>query len=188
MADSREINTSPSQAHWLSFIWIAGGPFFVSASSKRSARLQWKVTGGFLMNTEQKEQIRKLRSSGHGYAAIANALGLTKNQVSAFCRRNNLTGQIADSGDENTPDGSYCRFCGKPIRQKPGRKEARFCCDACRLSWWNAHPEQVNRKAVYFFTCAGCGRRFTAYGNRHRKYCSHACYIADRFKSGDGHE
>lgn len=140
------------------------------------------------MNTEQKEQIRKLRSTGHGYAAIANALGLTKNQVSAFCRRNNLTGQIADTGDENTPDGSYCQYCGKPIRQVPGRKEVRFCSDACRLSWWNSHPEQISRKAVYSFTCAYCGKRFSAYGNRHRKYCSHACYIADRFKGGDSHE
>jgi IS30 family transposase len=51
------------------------------------------------MNSEQKEQIRKLCSTGCGYAAIANALGLTKNQVSAFCRRNNLTETI---GGTNT--------------------------------------------------------------------------------------
>ena len=44
------------------------------------------------MTNEQKEQIRKLRGSGYGYATIADALGLTKNQVSAFCRRNNLAG------------------------------------------------------------------------------------------------
>nr|DAQ78535.1 MAG TPA: hypothetical protein [Caudoviricetes sp.] len=45
MADSREITTSPSLAHWLSFIWIDSGLFFVSASSKRASRLQWKAGG-----------------------------------------------------------------------------------------------------------------------------------------------
>ena len=96
------------------------------------------------MNKEQKQQIRKLRGDGHGYAAIANALGLTKNQVSAFCRRNNLTGKIADTGDENTPDVSYCQYCGKPIKQIPGRKEVRFCSDACRKTTWRA--TKGNRK------------------------------------------
>ena len=45
------------------------------------------------MTNEQKEQIKMLRDSGYGYATIAEALGLTKNQVSAFCRRNNLSGK-----------------------------------------------------------------------------------------------
>lgn len=64
----------------------------------------------------------------------------------------------------------------------------KFCSDNCRTAWWNAHPEKVNRRAVYHFTCAHCGKPFTAYGNAKRKYCSHACYIADRYKGGDGHE
>lgn len=29
--------------------------------------------------------------------------------------------------------------------------------------------------------CAHCGKPFTAYGNKERKYCSHNCYISDRF-------
>lgn len=33
--------------------------------------------------------------------------------------------------------------------------------------------------AIYSFTCAHCGRPFTAYGNRHRKYCFLAHYITD---------
>ena len=39
----------------------------------------------------------------------------------------------------------------------------------------------VKRKAIYEYTCPTCGSAFTAYGNRHRKYCCHECYIADRF-------
>ena len=76
---------------------------------------------------------------------------------------------------------SVCEQCGKPIEQNTGRKRKRFCCDACRNKWWNAHLELVKRKAVYNYTCPACGKKFTVYGNSHRKFCSHACYIAYRF-------
>ena len=36
----------------------------------------------------------------------------------------------------------------------------------------------MKRKAVYTYTCPACGKKFTVYGNSHRKFCSHACYIA----------
>ena len=36
--------------------------------------------------------------------------------------------------------------------------------------------------------CPHCGKEFHIYGDRRRKYCSHECYIADRFKGGDGDE
>ena len=41
--------------------------------------------------------------------------------------------------------------------------------------------DMVKRKAIYEYTCTTCGSAFTAYGNIHRKYCCHECYIADRF-------
>ena len=66
------------------------------------------------MTNEQKAEIRKLRSSGHGYATIADALSLTKNQVSAFCRRNNLSGNIGTTG-AGQPDSNCCQNCGKPL-------------------------------------------------------------------------
>lgn len=136
------------------------------------------------MTKEQKEQIRKLRDSGYGYATIADALGLTKNQVSAFCRREGLAGVVAGE-TETIPDVNCCRCCGKRLTQTPGKKAAKFCSAACRTRWWNTHLDQVKRKAVYKFNCTGCGRAFTAYGNGNRKYCSHECYIRDRFKGGE---
>jgi len=33
-------------------------------------------------------------------------------------------------------------------------------------------------------TCARCGKEFTSYGNKNRKYCSHDCYIKARFWEG----
>lgn len=139
------------------------------------------------MTNEQKEQIRHLRASGYGYATIADALGLTKNQVSAFCRRNNLAGAQSEIHVAERPDTGCCKCCGKPLVQTPGKKPVKFCSDACRNTWWNAHLDQVERKAVYEFNCACCGRPFSAYGNAGRKYCSHECYIRARF-GGDGHE
>nr|WP_289698180.1 RNA polymerase subunit sigma-70 [Enterocloster clostridioformis] len=139
------------------------------------------------MTNDQKEKIAELRAAGFGYANIASALGLTKNQVVSYCHRNGLTGEKATKKAAGRPDVGICRNCGKPVVQVPGRKQVKFCSDDCCQSWWNKHPEAVNRKAIYSFTCACCGKPFTAYGNRNRKYCSHACYIAGRF-GGDGRE
>lgn len=78
------------------------------------------------MNTEQKEQIRRLRKEGYGYSSIAHALRLTKSQVSAYCRRNKLTGRLADTNNVNAPGATYCKCCGKPLTQQPGRKGIKF--------------------------------------------------------------
>ena len=127
------------------------------------------------MNETEKKRICALRAEGMGYASIASALGVTKSQVSGYCRRAGI-----GKGEQRDQRG-VCPNCGGAVEQARGRKPRRFCCGECRQAWWNAHPERVARRAVYEFDCAGCGKRFTAYGNSHRKYCSHACYIADRY-------
>ena len=80
------------------------------------------------------------------------------------------------------------RDAGKTLVQIAGRKPVKFCSSACRVSWWNAHPDAVGKKAFYDYTCACCGKTFRAYGNSHRKYCCHTCYIQARFKGGDAHD
>lgn len=101
------------------------------------------------MTDEQKQQITTMRRDGAGYGKIAVILGISINTVKSFCRRHNLVTKKTTS---------VCEQCGKPIEQNPGRKRKRFCCDACRNKWWNAHPELVKRKAVYTFTCLNCGK------------------------------
>jgi len=131
------------------------------------------------MTNEQKKRISELRASGESYGKIAAALGISQNTVKSYCRRNDIaetvTEQTAISGV------SRCECCGKVIQQIEGHKTKRFCCDKCRNRWWNSHLDLVKRKAVYKFKCIGCGREFTVYGNANRKYCSHECYIEDRF-------
>jgi len=127
----------------------------------------------------QKQRIEYLRGKGESYAVIAAELGISKNTVKSYCRRNNLgVGYIVELPTESA---DACENCGKPLHHTPGSKRKRFCSDNCRLLWWKAHPENMNQKAVYNFTCPNCGIVFSAYGNKGRKYCSHDCYVADRF-------
>ncbi len=127
------------------------------------------------MTNVQKQQIITLRKQGYGYIKIGQMLEISNNTVRSFCRRNDL-----DSDTLTNPNN--CKHCGKPIKRASGRKPKKFCSDACRMLWWNNHLDCVSRKAVYEFTCAYCGRAFSAYGNKNRKYCCHACYIADRYQ------
>ncbi len=126
------------------------------------------------MTDGQKMQIKELRAKGVGYTRISKILQLSVNTVRSYCRRNKLT-------TKQPSNLHYCKCCGMPVEQNPGRKEKLFCSDKCRNNWWNAHQDQVNRKAIYTFTCLHCKKSFTAYGNAKRKYCCNACYIAERF-------
>lgn len=135
------------------------------------------------MTNEQQEKIRRLRLNGAGYTKVANELGMSKETVKSFCRRNGLAGKAEDmSAKQKEEEGVVCRNCGKPLEQIPGKKIRKFCSKQCRETWWKKNPEKIKKRAVYKYICANCGREFEVYGNAHRKYCTHDCYIADRFK------
>lgn len=141
------------------------------------------------MTDNQKAQIIKLRAAGNGYGKIAQTIGISVNTVKSFCRRNDINGDTAAVPSVIlTGETTACENCGREIQQIAKRKKKRFCCDKCRNEWWNSHLDQVKQKAVYDFRCPRCGKEFHIYGDRCRKYCSHECYIADRFKGGDGDE
>ena len=129
------------------------------------------------MNTAQKQRIEFLRGKGESYVAIAYDLGISENTVKSYCRRNSIGIAIKQ---EHFVATNTCANCGCPLAHKPGSKRKRFCSDQCRMTWWKAHPESVNRKAVYRFVCPTCGESFEAYGNANRKYCSRACFGAAR--------
>lgn len=138
------------------------------------------------MTDEQKEAITKLRMDGQGYKRISKHLGINVSTVKTYCHRHGLRKEDLDAKSamqENIKKVQirYCKNCGAKVIQCPGRKEKKFCCDKCRNTWWNAHLGEVNRRAMYDFICPTCGKTFYAYGNRHRKYCGHPCYIKARF-------
>ena len=136
------------------------------------------------MTDAQKNQIGKYRSAGFGYKKIAEQMGLSENTVKTYCRRHGLGGNMALQQSVAQSEGQHCLCCGMPVQQTRGRKEKKFCSDRCRNKWWNSHLDKVERKANYEFICPHCKKPFTAYGNKNRKYCSHECYIADRFGGG----
>jgi endogenous inhibitor of DNA gyrase (YacG/DUF329 family) len=132
------------------------------------------------MTDTQKVLITDLRGKGYGYKKIAQMTGISENTVKSYCRRNSVP--MTTVVDTPSADNEhFCLSCGFPVTQKSGRKNKKFCSDRCRNKWWNTHLDQVKRKAIYEFTCPTCGGPFSAYGNANRKYCSHECYIEDRF-------
>ena len=132
------------------------------------------------LTDEQRVQIINLREAGNGYKKIGQLLDLSENTVKSFCQRRNLGGVVV----QTAAGVSVCKCCGKAVPQTAGRKEKKFCSDRCRMKWWNSHLDQVQRKANYDFVCPVCKKPFTVYGNANRKYCSHECYIEDRFGGG----
>lgn len=117
------------------------------------------------MTEIQKKEILSMRIKGMGYGEIAKGLELSINTVKSFCHRNE----------------GKCEQCGMPVQQLTGRKHKRFCSDSCRIRWWNAHKDLVNRRRFYEVRCSYCQRDFYVYGKNKRKYCSHQCYINERF-------
>lgn len=135
------------------------------------------------MTQDEKDRLTEMRRAGRSYTEIALALDIPKNTVKTYCHRNHIenTQNSSDVDTASQVKEKRCLCCGTPVIQNPGRKEKKFCSDLCRVKWWNSHTAMSNRKAMYSFICPACGNSFSVYGNRHRKYCSHDCYIADRF-------
>lgn len=134
------------------------------------------------MTAEEKRILATYRKQGIGYKKIAQLMGLSVNTVKTYCKRNALGGMITVSPCSTE---KACKYCGATLVQTPGRKRRIFCSDVCRSKWWNAHPELVNHRSERQVICAYCGQSFSVTKNSTRKYCSHNCYIADRFHGGD---
>ena len=132
------------------------------------------------MTENQKKQIEQYRQQGFSYTVISRKMSIPINSIKTYCKRHGFGGIRANSAV--LPQViTACEYCGMPVKQNQGRKQKRFCSDKCRNHWWNTHMKQVQKRANYNCICKKCGKLFISYGNRKRKYCSHACYISDRF-------
>ena len=95
------------------------------------------------MTEKQKAEIARMRSDGVSYKQISDVLSLSVNTIKSYCKRNNIL-----KTDSEKSLYASCLQCGNPVIQKEKTKRRKFCSDVCRRKWWNAHPEQVNRKAA----------------------------------------
>ena len=123
------------------------------------------------MRLQDKIAINNMRLEGHSPSVIAATLGLPNGTVRSHIHRNPVI-----------PGTKACQNCGKPLMQPKGRREKKFCSDACRMAWWNSHRDQVNRASARTVVCGYCGTIFEAFGQPNRKYCSIACSQASRRK------
>ena len=142
------------------------------------------------MTELQAGRIQELRMRGIGYRAIGDVLGMNRDAVRNYCKAHGLLGYgaaVRINIKEQIAEGIACQCCGKLLEQPERGRKRRFCSDKCRREWWSSHQEEIRRSpdALYEGICAFCGRPFTAYGNQHRKYCSHDCYIRARFGNPD---
>ena len=77
------------------------------------------------MTLEEKNKIIELRNMGVGYGEISRILNIGKSTISTFLNRMNNENPVV------------CKNCGKTLKMVKGKKEKKFCSDACRYTWWN---------------------------------------------------
>ncbi len=122
------------------------------------------------MNKVQLNELMHLKNQGRSYGEIASALSLSKGTVKSFFSRKKQKSEEIHT---------VCKNCGTALDRISGNR--KFCSDSCRYKWWRQNTEG-NRKHLKISICKNCGKELKCYDNKNRKYCSHACYIDDRFK------
>lgn len=147
------------------------------------------------MTDVEKKKIEEMRDAGLSYKQIADETDLSINTVKSFCRRRG-NGDVSPVISKAEPmetekpvpkkieygsNSEVCRYCGKPLFSTSGKRKKKFCSDTCRVRYWSEHRNDLPHKITYTYRCAHCGKEFTIYGKKSRKYCSTECYFADRF-------
>ena len=133
---------------------------------------------GYRLTDDDKKIISMYTRQGLGYRKIAKLTGFNLNSVKSLLWRHK-------NDPFYHPPKNCCLQCGEPLIQIPHKRERKFCSDTCRMKWWNEHRIEINKKAVYTFTCSQCGKEFESYGNANRIYCSRDCYAEARRKKAD---
>lgn len=134
------------------------------------------------MIAEKREEIRLLKSAGMSFRKLAEYTNENVSVIRTQCKDLNTVEtnyQLPDLIEEK----QACAYCGKPINQEGKGRPKRFCSDECRRKYWKANRDKMkqNPDAIYTKVCPYCGKTFTAYGNKHRKYCCHEHYVLDYY-------
>ena len=122
------------------------------------------------MTEKGKKDIADMRRQGISYTKIAATLRLPTSTVKSYCTRNRLASQDTQHS---------CLQCGNVLLDGEVKRNRKFCSDACRMKWWNHHTDLMKDNTV----CQHCGKSF--HSRAGRKFCSHACYTAERFGGKD---
>ncbi|WP_207731356.1 hypothetical protein [Clostridium botulinum] len=63
----------------------------------------------------------------------------------------------------------------KKLEQKQIGRRKKYCSMECKREWEKGH------RKIYVLKFQYCGKDYESKGFENRKYCSHDCYIRDRF-------
>ena len=137
------------------------------------------------MTDLQKQKITEMRAIGIGYGKIAVTLQVPESAVKSFCRRH-----VNTAATQNKPILALncCKYCGAELINTPGHRQKSFCSAICQRDFWREHRDLMRHPSFVTTTCPVCGCVFSDYKGHHRKYCSHACYITDRYGKGESNE
>ena len=149
--------------------------------------IQYKygINGGknMALTTHQKEMIATLRTKNYGYAVIATKMGIERDQVRDYCRRNGLTGY---KGEGNKPEKPlFCKHCGKEFRlSKLGEleKSKTYCSKECSIGFWETERTKnaVGKKAY----CVDCGKEYKIKHDwASPLFCSEKCRMETKRKN-----
>lgn len=130
------------------------------------------------MTQKERDEVQRMRLEGRSYTQIGDYLNISRNTVKSICQRVGI--QPADITGKGH-DSERCRNCGTILIQKNTGKRKLFCSDSCRRTWWKEHRDKRTMKSASKTKCAFCGCIFEDYDKNHRRYCSHGCYVRDRF-------
>ena len=132
-------------------------------------RLHYKRSSkGGLMPAFSLDRFEALRRAGKSYSQIAEILGVSRNTLKSYARRN-----PTDEAKART----VCAFCGTKMIS---RGKQRFCSDSCRYAWNYSHRILDATNAIQK-VCPHCGRSFFSYPSSNKMYCCRDCYLAGRY-------
>ena len=130
------------------------------------------------MTDTEKRTAEKLRAEGYSYNMISKTLGISLSTVKSHIRRKT---KIVPHPQTDSPSGILCKRCGATLVNTPGHRQKIFCSKSCQERYWREHRDISLCESLVSCTCAGCGKEILDYKGKHRKYCSHKCYIAVRY-------
>ena len=133
------------------------------------------------MNDQQRLKIKVLRYQGVGYKKIGLDVGLSRDIVRGYCKRNGLEGygtELVKEYEKIMKEDFVhilCLNCGVEIVQNKIGAKRKYCSTNCKREWDNNHRKE------YEMVCEYCGENYKALGGKKRKFCSHNCYTDDSF-------
>lgn len=127
------------------------------------------------MTAQQKKNVETYRAYGISYNEIARKTGISVETIKSHCKRHGIKKLDTKPGEKY----AFCKQCDAPMILSQSNKI--FCSTNCRIKWWNRNKDQASTAANNIAFCEYCGGKFYKFKKSTQKYCSHKCYINQRF-------